>query len=86
MEKEESYFGKRKQHVPEPGEGSWTCPGGVGALGAVEARGLWGCRHPWAGTGWPYEQIKWRIILKEQASLPLNQVLATYRKYTQMFY
>ena len=36
MEKEERYFEKRKQHVPEPGEGSWA----AGALGAREARGL----------------------------------------------
>lgn len=39
-EKEESNFEKRKQHVPEPGEGSWACRGAAGALGATEARGL----------------------------------------------
>lgn len=40
MEKEETYLEKRKQRVPERGEGSWVHHRGAGALGAREARGL----------------------------------------------
>lgn len=86
MEKETRYFEKKKQHVPKPGESSWTCPRGAGALGIEEARGLSGHRRPWTRTRWPRDQTKGSIVLKEQASIPFNQVHAAYRKYTQMLY